>query len=82
MCTYNLGGGKKNNRIESNRILNELGQNSVDSDLIRLLNKLKSWDSDLIHLIRLIKLINESNRIQICLLFVYPNNKRIHNKSN
>ena len=58
-----LGVAKRINESNSNRIVNELGQNSMDSDSIHLLNELKFQDSDSIRLIRLIELINESNRI-------------------
>ena len=67
-----VGVAKRINESNSNRIINELGQNYMHSDSIRLLNELKFQDSDSIRLIRLIELINESNRIRIRLLFVYP----------
>ena len=48
----------------SNRIVNEFGQNSIDLDLIRLLNELKSQDSDSIHLLNLrFDLFNSFSRI-------------------
>lgn len=46
---YMLQGGKINNESYLNQIVNKLGKNSVDSNLI--------------HLIRLVELVNESNRI-------------------
>ena len=81
---------KRINESNSNRIVNKLGQNSTDSDLIHFVKRIEisgfEFDSfikrlfGLIRLIHLVELINESNRIRIRLLFVYP--IRIHNESN
>jgi len=51
--TYHLklGVAKRINDLNSNRIVNELGQNSMDSDSIRLLNELKFQDLDSIRLL-------------------------------
>ena len=46
-----VGVAKRINELYSNRIVNELGQNYIDLDLIRLLNELKFQDSDLIRLL-------------------------------
>ena len=46
-----LGVAKRINESNSNRIINELGQNSMDLDSIRLLNELKFQDSDSIRLL-------------------------------
>ena len=48
-----VGVAKRINELNSNRIVNELGQNSMDSDSdsIRLLNELKFQDSDSIRLL-------------------------------
>ena len=67
-----LGVSKRINELNSNQIVNELGQDSINSYSISLLNELKFQNLDSIRLIHLIELVNESNRIRIRLLFVYP----------
>ena len=46
-----LGVVKRINEQNLNRIVNELGQNFIDSNSINLLNKLKSQDLDSIRLL-------------------------------
>ena len=48
---WDVGVVKRINELNSNRIVNELGQNSMDSDSIRWLNELKFQDSDSIRLL-------------------------------